>query len=130
MTHSDRRPAPPDAGQQQALGHLLETMDADADPVHRHLWLIGLMDWIRGDGNSADAAVARVGLLITAVDANPATAIRLQVWWQTLIDTVDGTTLLSDYGFASRNAFVSEFVERLHYKLLPVSPETTPILRP
>ncbi|MES2582929.1 MAG: site-specific recombinase [Pseudomonadota bacterium] len=100
-------------------------MDADAGQVHRHLWLIRLMDWIRGDGNSADAAVARVGLLIAAVKANPTTAIRLQVWWQTLIDTVDGTTLLSDYGFASRNAFVSEFVERLHYKLLPVSPETT-----
>ncbi len=118
------RPTQPSA-EQQALLYLLDTMDADASQVQRHLWLIRLMDWIRGDGSSADAAVARVGLLIAAVEANPTTALRLQVWWQTLIDTVDGTTLLSDYGFASRNAFVSEFVERLHYKLLPVSPETT-----
>ena len=120
---TDTTPPPP--AEQPALQHLLQTMDADADPVHRHLWLIGLMDWIRGDGSSADAAVGRVGQLITAIEADPATTIRLQVWWRTLLDTVDGTTLLSDYGFASRNAFVSEFVERLHYKLLPVSPETT-----
>ena len=125
MTSIEPRPARPDAMQQQALLYLLDTMDADASQVLRHLWLIRLMDWIRGDGSSADAAVARVGLLIAAVEAHPSTALRLQVWWQTLIDTVDGTTLLSDHGFASRNAFVSEFVERLHYKLLPMSPETT-----
>ncbi|QTN30354.1 site-specific recombinase [Rhodoferax sp. AJA081-3] len=124
MTQPPARPAPPPA-EQQALLYLLDTMDADASQVQRHLWLIRLMDWIRGDGSSADAAVARVGQLITAVEADPATTIRLQVWWRTLLDTVDGTTLLSDYGFASRNAFVSELVERLHYKLLPVSPETT-----
>ena len=124
MTLPPERAAPPPA-EQQALQYLLQTMDADADPVHRHLWLIALMDWIRGDGSSADAAVARVGQLITAVEADANTTIRLQVWWRTLLDTVDGTTLLSDYGFASRNAFVSELVERLHYKLLPVSPETT-----
>lgn len=123
MTQPPARPAPPPADQ-QALLYLLDTMDADASPVQRHLWLIRLMDWIRGDGSSTDAAVARVGQLITAVEAQPDTVIRLQVWWRTLLDTVDGTTLLSDHGFASRNAFVSELVERLHYKLLPVSPET------
>ena len=32
--------------------------------------------------------------------------------------------LLADYGFASRNAFVSELAERLHHKLLPGTPET------
>jgi site-specific recombinase len=125
MTQPHPHPPSPQGTQDQEPAYLLQTMDADATQVQRHLWLIGLMDWIRGDGSSTDAAVARVGQFITAVEADPATTVRLQVWWRTLLDTVDGTTLLSDYGFASRNAFVSEFVERLHYKLLPVSPETT-----
>lgn len=100
-------------------------MNPDADAVHRHLWLIALLDWIRGDGSAVDAAPARVTALLDAVESSPETTVRLQVWWRTLIDSVDGTTLLSDYGFASRNAFVSELMERLHYKLLPTSPDTT-----
>ncbi|MDO8718377.1 MAG: recombinase, partial [Polaromonas sp.] len=106
------------------LSTLLEALDPDADLVQRHLWLIALLDWVRGDGSSATAAVARVNLLLDVADARPQTAVRLQVWWHTLVATVDGTTLLSDYGFASRNAFVSELVERLHRKLLPATPET------
>ena len=105
------------ATDQSALQALLHTLDPDADSVHRHLWLIALLDWIRGDARSADNAAMRVELLLAGVDADPAMGIRLQVWWRTLIDTVDGTTLLSDYGFASRNAFVSELIERLHHKL-------------
>jgi site-specific recombinase len=38
--------------------------------------------------------------------------------------TIDGTTLLADYGFASRSAFVSELAERLRLKILPTTPET------
>ncbi|MBK7281542.1 site-specific recombinase [Candidatus Aalborgicola defluviihabitans] len=106
------------------LGALLDAVNPDADLVHRHLWLIALFNWIRGSENSAEAAVARVDALLDAVDANLHVQIRLQVWWRTLLDTVDGTTLLSDYGFATRNAFISELVERLHYKLLPTTPQT------
>jgi len=107
------------------LSVLLEAMDPDADPVHRHLWLIALLEWIRGDTHATELAPARMDIFLDVVEARPELAVRLQVWWRTLIESVDGTTLLSDYGFASRNAFVSELVERLHYKLLPVSPETT-----
>ncbi len=107
------------------LQSLLQTLDPDADGVHRHLWLIALLEWIRGNSSSALNATDRVALLLDTVEADPQVYIRLQVWWRTLIDTVDGTTLLSDYGFASRNAFVSEFIERLHHKLLPTSPETS-----
>jgi hypothetical protein len=39
--------------------------------------------------------------------------------------TVDLTTLLADYGFAPRTAFVSELSERLRRKILPGTPETT-----
>ncbi len=108
-----------------ALAALLLAMDPDADAVRRHLWLIALFDWIRGEGPAADTAPARVEALLDAVESSPETTVHLQVWWRTLIDSVDGTTLLSDYGFASRNAFVSELMERLHYKLLPSSPDTT-----
>lgn len=107
------------------LAALLDTLDADAAPVHRHLWLIALLDWIRGDGQSASDAAARMNHFLDAVDDRPHMAIGLQVWWQTLIDTVDGATLLADYGFASRNAFISELVERLHRKWLPATPDTT-----
>jgi site-specific recombinase len=107
------------------LAALLDALDPDADLVQRHLWLIALFHWIRGAEGSAEAAAARVSAFLDAVDARPHMPIRLQVWWRTLLDTVDGTTLLSDYGFATRNAFVSELVERLHRKLLPTSPETS-----
>jgi site-specific recombinase len=38
---------------------------------------------------------------------------------------VDLSSLLSDYGFSARNAFVSELVQRLHHRWLPASPQTT-----
>jgi len=125
MPHSPSDPALLAQARRLELSVLLEVLDPDADRVHRHLWLIALLDWIRGDGRSAEDAAARVGIFQDAVDASPDLAIRLQVWWRTLLDTVDGTTLLSDYGFASRNAFVTELVDRLHRKLLPTSPETS-----
>ncbi len=106
------------------LAVLLETLDPDASLVQRHLWLIALLDWIRGDARSASAAAARVDMLLDVLEARPETMERLQAWWRALIGAVDGSTLLSDFGFASRNAFVSEWVERLHRKLLPASPET------
>jgi len=115
----------PDSGQPNTLPALLEAMDPDADAVHRHLWLIALFDWIQDEGHAGADALARMGAFLDAVEASPETTVRLQVWWRTLIDSVDGTTLLSDYGFASRNSFVTELIERLHYKLLPSSPETS-----
>ena len=118
-------PASPTSGDHSQLADLLLAMDADADQVHRHLWLIAMLEWIRGGDGLPDGAATRMATFLDAVEAKPEIAVRLQVWWRTLIATVDGTALLSDYGFASRNAFVSELVDRLHYKLLPGSPETT-----
>ena len=106
------------------LGDLLAVLDAQAPLAARHLWLIALMDWIRGDRTSATGAVGRVRLFLDAVQAQPEVQARLRAWWQVLGDTVDATTLLADYGFAPRAAFVSEFAERLRHKLLPGTPET------
>ena len=106
------------------LSTLLQALDADADLVQRHLWLIALLGWIRGPGRSSAESGARVQLLLDVLDARLAARARLQCWWQTLLSTVDATVLLSDFGLASRSAFVGEFVARLHRKVLPATPET------
>jgi len=106
------------------LPELLAALDPQAELVYRHLWLIALFEWLRGDCSSVPASIARIELLLDAVQARPDTQTRLQAWWQTLVDTMDGTPLLADYGFASRSAFVSEFFERIRLKLLPGTPET------
>src|ERR1035437_10179154 len=107
------------------LPELVDALNPQAELVQRHLWLIALFDWIRGDCRSVAASIARVELLLDAVQARPELTARLQAWWQTLVDTIDGTALLADYGFASRSAFISEFFERIRLKLLPDTPETS-----
>ena len=106
------------------LPGLLRTLNPDAALAERHVWLIKLFDWIRGDNTSAQAAVARVQAIIDAVQQQPELQVRLHAWCETLIQTVDATSLLADFGFAPRTAFVSELGERLRRKLLPGTPET------
>lgn len=106
------------------LPALLHALDPDADLAQRHVWLIKLFEWIRDDQTSTEAAVARVQAFIDAVQLQPELQGRLQAWWQTLLQTVDITTLLADFGFAPRTAFVSELAERVRRKLLPSTPET------
>ena len=107
------------------LPELLAALNPQAELVQRHLWLIALFEWLRGDCRSVPASLARVELFLDAVQARPEVQARVQSWWQTLLETVDGTTLLADYGFSSRSAFVSEFAERIRQKLLPGTPETS-----
>jgi len=106
------------------LPALLDSLDPQAPLVQRHLWLVALFDWIRGDSSSAFAAIARVTQFLDAVQARPELQIRLRAWWKTLLDSVDSTTLLADHGFAQRPAFVSELFARLGHKILPATPET------
>jgi site-specific recombinase len=108
------------------LPELLEALNPQAELVQRHLWLIALFEWLRGDCRSVPASIARVGLFLDAVQARPELMARVRVWWQILLGTVDGTTLLADYGFSSRSAFISEFAERVRQKMLPGTPETAP----
>jgi site-specific recombinase len=106
------------------LPELLQALNPQDELVERHLWLIALFDWLRGDCRSVPTSIARIELLLDAVQARPELASRLQAWWQTLVDTIDGTALLADYGFSSRSAFINEFFERIRLKLLPCTPET------
>ena len=107
------------------LAGLLDSLDPDAPLAQRHLWLIDLLDWVRGDATDPLASVARVRLLLDAAQARPEWRARWQRWWETFILTVDVTPLLADFGFAPRTAFVSEFSHRMRRKLLPGTPETT-----
>ncbi len=106
------------------LRALLNELDPDADLATRHVWLIKVFEWLRGDESSADATVSRLQTLMAAVSEQPELALRLKAWWQTLMLTVDITTLLADFGFAPRTAFVSALTERLRRKMLPGTPET------
>ena len=106
------------------LASLLAALDPTADLALRHLWLINLCDWVRGQGDSVPASIGRVQLFLDAVEARPDLQLRLQAWWAALVDKVDVTTLLADFGFAPRTALISEVAERLRTKLLPGSPET------
>ncbi|MDP9900427.1 site-specific recombinase [Variovorax ginsengisoli] len=107
------------------LSSLLARLDPTADAALRHIWLIDLFDWIRGDRKSPHAAAGRVGLLLDAIEARPELRERLRVWWIVSTREVDLTTLLADYGFAPDNAFLSELSDRIRRKLLPGTPETT-----
>jgi site-specific recombinase len=107
------------------LSTLLARLDPTADVAARHVWLIQLFDWLRGDRSTPGAAAARVGLLLDAIDARPALRAQAQAWWAVFIRDVDLTTLLADYGFAPRTAFLSELTDRMRRKLLPGTPETT-----
>jgi site-specific recombinase len=107
------------------LNALLSTLDAQAPLAQRHLWLIGLLDWVRQDGKSPDASLRRVHLLIDALLSDPLLELRFVAWWAVLADTVDITTLLADFGFAPRTAFLSELGQRITRKLLPMTPETS-----
>ena len=107
------------------LAELLDFLEPQAGLAGRHLWLIDLLDWVRGKDNNPQAAVARFRLFIDAAEGKPGFQARLHHWWRTLVGTVDATPLFADFGFAPRAAFLSELGERLRYKLLPGTPETT-----
>lgn len=107
------------------LPTLLEALDPEADLVQRHLWLIALLDWIRGPEAAPATALGHMEMLLDVLEARPETREKFQRWWRTLIGSVDLSSLLADYGFSQRNAFLSELVQRLHHRWLPNSPQTT-----
>jgi len=107
------------------LPQILDALNPHASLVQRHLWLISLLQWVRGHGDDAQAAVARVRLMLDAVQLRPEWRLQWQLWWRNFIGAVDATALLADHGFAPHNAFMSELGNRLRKKLLPRTPETT-----
>lgn len=104
---------------------LLAALDADAPVAQRHLWLMAVLTWVRGNGQDTQACVGRVELLLDALAANPQQLHAWRWWWQAFRQHMDLAPLLADFGFAPRTAFLSELGFRLRNKLLPGTPDTT-----
>lgn len=100
-------------------------MDADAALAPRHVWLIGLLDWIRGRDADVPGALKRVEALLDAAERDAAWRTAWALWWRRFHEHVDVAPLLADFGFASRSVFLTELGHRLRRKWLPSSPMTT-----
>jgi site-specific recombinase len=104
---------------------IIAGIDPEATLAQRHLWLIGVVRWLRGPVSDVPATLRRLEVLLDTADADPALRARWGLWWQRFREEVDLAPLLADFGFASRAAFLGEFGHRLRRKLLPASPLTT-----
>ena len=113
------------ATSQLDLIELLRAIDPEAPLAERHLWLMQLLDWVRGHTQDPDMAVARVRMLIDAAEVRPEWLKLWRHWWEEFLTTMDATPLLADLGFAAQGAFASELTRRLRRKLMPPTPETT-----
>lgn len=110
--------------QLELIDHL-RAIDPEAPRAERHLWLIRLLDWVRGDTDNAEVAVARVRMLLDAADVRPDWLKLWHAWWEAFVTDIDATPLLADLGFAPRNSFGSELAHRLGRKLIPATPDST-----
>jgi site-specific recombinase len=106
------------------LQTLLDDLNPNAPLAERHLWLIEVLRWIRGDGVDPQNSVIRVRQLLEKVQDDTAWLARWNRWWACFTQAVDVTPLLADHGFAPRTAFLSELGHRMRRKLLPGTPET------
>ncbi|WP_051237368.1 site-specific recombinase [Ottowia thiooxydans] len=113
------------ASSQLELIQILRALDPEAPLPKRHLWLIELLDWVRGESEDPQAAVARVRSMLDAAEVRPEWLKLWHRWWTKFLSSTDATPLLADLGFAPRAAFVSELINRLRRKVLPATPETT-----
>lgn len=107
------------------LVELLGAIDPEAPLAERHLWLIQLLAWIRGETDNLEVAVARVRMLIDAAEVRPDWLKLWHHWWEEFLSDMDATPLLAHLGFAPHGSFPSELAHRLSRKLLPVAPDTT-----
>jgi site-specific recombinase len=107
-----------------AISALLARLDANANLVERHLWLVDAVNWIRGSEQSIPDAVARVEFLVHQLESDPDLLHRFQSCWRQLLGSLDGATLLAGYDIAANYTFLSELIDRFNRKWLPSSPET------
>jgi site-specific recombinase len=103
------------------LSDLLARLDPQARTGQRHLWLISLTEWVRGDQRRS-RRLDRVQAASRCGANAPRTAIALQAWWQVLVETVDITTCWPILALpAQRHG--QRIAERLRHKLLPAAPK-------
>ena len=82
------------------LAQLLAALDHEAAAAQRHLQLIALLDWVRGDSQVVQAATDRVAQLVQAAEQSADTRTRLQAWWAALTTQKYNTTMQADNGIA------------------------------
>jgi site-specific recombinase len=107
------------------LNELLSELRHEDTLAKRHVWMIRLLSWLRGKDVHSPAVVQRIKQFLDVLDAEPELQQRFKQWWALLDEQVDASTLLADFGFAVRSAFISELGNRLRLRLLPMTPETT-----
>lgn len=84
------------------LTEILEAVDTDAPLAQRHLWLIELFDWIRGDASSTTVTINRLNVMLDVLEARPVLLLRVRQWCHQLLQVVDVASLLAYFDF--RNA--------------------------
>lgn len=112
------------ATQDPQLQTLLGAVDAQAPLAQRHLWLIHMLAWLRGDGRSVHDVLRRLPALAQALESHPSWRASVAAWWTVLHQEVDARTLLAEHGFTQHAAFLSALADRVRRKLLPATPET------
>jgi site-specific recombinase len=111
-----------------AIHALLDRIATQHHAVERHLWLLELVNWIRGTDHAVAESVSRVDFLLHQLESNPALLQHFQDWWRALACGLDGATLLAGYDIAANYTFLSELIERINRKWLPASPETEDVI--
>jgi site-specific recombinase len=109
------------------LTALLNAAPTSTSLPERHLWLVRLMEWLRGAAASAPDApgpLVRLRRLLGVLEQHEAHRRAVQALMATFWREIDAPSLFADYGFGSRMALRSELWKRLRERTLPASPVT------
>ncbi len=112
------------------LTALLNAADVRAPRPYRHLWLIRLVEWIRGSqaelttSSGTPWPARRVRHLLNLLERNPLLADKVATLLGMTLVELDDQGLWADFGFAPRSAFLSELSERIRRHCLPGTPDT------
>jgi site-specific recombinase len=106
------------------LPQLLQRLQEPQNLAERHLWLHEVWHWISGREQQVHASLQRLGRLTLAISNDPKLLQAWRYWWHSFVTSTDATALLADLGLASRQAFWSELIRRLHGQFFPATPDT------
>lgn len=115
------------------LSSLLSALDPRAELAERNLWLVRLLEWLRhaaprreaGAGHDATPLpLLRLRHLLNMLDRQPDIRAQVVELLARALCEMDATLLLADFGFAPKQAFLSELGGRLQRAVLPDTPQT------
>jgi site-specific recombinase len=109
------------------LTALLNAAPTSTSLPERHLWLVRLMEWLRGAPASppdAPGPLVRLRRLLGVLEQHEPHRRAVQALMAAFWREIDAPSLFADYGFGSRMALRSELWKRLRERALPASPVT------